>query len=182
MQTKLRMVNLLVLSFVAGLLWTSPLAAQKPKGRQTAVSAKPHYVGVASWYGAHHQGRKMANGQRFDRNKLTAAYWSLPLGTVLRVVNLKNGNSVMVTVTDRGPNTRLHRVLDLSEAAALQLDYIHDGLTRVFISPVAPGQFENAKIDSTLIEPPSEDAAPQSNEEGTSLASLQAQQGPNPRL
>jgi rare lipoprotein A len=92
---------------------------------------------LASWYGAQHQGRKMANGQRFDRHKYTAASWYFPLGTVVRVVNLKNGESVEVTITDRGPNLRLHRVLDLSEAAADLLGYVDDGLTPVFLYPVS---------------------------------------------
>src|SRR3989304_3850205 len=70
---------------------------------------KPQYVGIASWYGKQHQGLKMANGKPFDRRKLTAAAWNLPLGTVLHVVNLKNGKSVVVTVTDRGPPQRLKR-------------------------------------------------------------------------
>jgi rare lipoprotein A len=95
----------------------------------------------------------MANGKPFDRRKLTAAAWNLPLGTVLRVVNMKNGKSVVVTVTDRGPHPRLDRAVDLSEAAAEQLGFIREGLTQVFISRVPQGRLENVEIKAQLIEP-----------------------------
>lgn len=74
----------------------------------------------------------MANGERFNRRLMTAACRSLPLGTRIRVVNLRNGRFVDVTITDRGPAKRLHRVLDLSEAAARELEFIGQGETRVF--------------------------------------------------
>lgn len=75
----------------------------------------------------------MANGQRFDRTKLTAASWDFPLGAVVRVVNVKNGDSVVVTITDRGPKQALHRIIDLSEAAANRLDYLDQGITQVLL-------------------------------------------------
>jgi rare lipoprotein A len=102
----------------------------------------------------------MANGKRFDRHKLTAASWYFPLGTTLRVVNLKNGESVVVTITDRGPNFRLHRILDLSEAAAGRLGYVGQGLTPVFLYPVTSFSTAPAVLDSHLTEPtPSKAAA-----------------------
>jgi rare lipoprotein A (peptidoglycan hydrolase) len=120
MQTKLRTTSLI---FAASLLSAFMIAAVSHAKTRT-VKKESHFVGVASWYGLQHQGLKMANGKRFDRRKMTAASWYVPLGTVLRVVNLENGRVVTVTVTDRGPNFRLHRVLDLSEAAARQLGYV----------------------------------------------------------
>jgi rare lipoprotein A len=154
MQTKLRIVSQL---FAASLLWASLTSAATLKAKPHAVAqiSAPRPVGIASWYGKQHQGRKMANGKRFDRNKLTAASWYLPLGTVIRVMNLENGKSVVVTVTDRGPNHRLNRVLDLSEAAAEQLDYIDQGLTRVFFSSATRIETEDAQLSSALIEPSS---------------------------
>ena len=162
MQTILRLGNLV---FVAGLLWMSPTLAAK-QGPQAvtkvatakkATAKKPvaarHYKGVASWYGIQHQGRKMANGQKFDRHKLTAACWFLPLGTVVRVINLKNGNAVQVTIADRGPNHRLHRVIDLSEAAATELDFIDEGLTSVFLTPLLPATAEPADLSAQVITP-----------------------------
>jgi rare lipoprotein A len=153
MQTKLRVMGLVV---VASLLWITPMFAA-PKGaklQSKAKTFKARYTGTASWYGAQHQGRKMANGQRFDRQKLTAASWYFPLGTKIRVVNVKNGESVVVTITDRGPNLRLHRILDLSEAAAERLGYVGQGLTTVFLYPVPYFETQAAGLGSGLVVPP----------------------------
>jgi lipid-binding SYLF domain-containing protein len=108
-------------------------------------------IGIASWYGGQQQGRKMANGQRFDRRELTAASWVFPLGTLVRVVNVKNGDSVVVTITDRGPNHNLHRVIDLSEAAAKRLDYLGQGLTRVYLYPLP--SFQTIPVESLNTKP-----------------------------
>jgi len=152
MQTKLRNLGLVV---VASLLWINPIFAvsQGTKAQSKPKQFKTRYIGTASWYGAQHQGRKMANGQRFDRRKLTAASWYFPLGTKIRVVNVKNGQSVVVTVTDRGPNLRLHRILDLSQAAADRLGFVGQGLTRVFLYPVPPFDTKAATFDSGLVDP-----------------------------
>jgi rare lipoprotein A len=166
MQTKLRIV---LFAFVAGLTSTSAMAAapttqvKSPVKSGKAGASQHHkapiqhtvrYVGIASWYGKQHQGRKMANGKPFNRKDLTAANWNLPLGTMVRVVNLKNGNSVNVTITDRGPNHRLQRLIDLSEAAAEQLDYVQDGVAPVVMIPVPSPKFESAPITAELVEPP----------------------------
>ena len=169
MQTKLRILGLAV---VASLLWTSPTSAatQRAKAQKSSKKLKVTYVGTASWYGKQHQGRKMANGKRFDRHKLTAASWYFPLGTSIRVVNVENGQSVVVTITDRGPNLRLHRMIDLSEAAAAYLDYVGKGLTPVFISPVVSVDTASARFDSQLIDPASGDSPAESE-----LATLKAE-------
>jgi rare lipoprotein A len=144
-----------VISFVAvaSLLWINPMSAgsEGAKAQSKAKRFKTQYIGTASWYGEQHQGRKMANGQRFDRHKLTAASWYFPLGTTIRVVNVKNGESVEVTITDRGPNLRLHRILDLSEAAAERLGYVGQGLTPVFLYPVATFDTKAAGFNSGSI-------------------------------
>ena len=102
----------------------------------------------------------MANGQRFDRHKLTAASWYFPLGTKVRVVNLTNGKAELVTITDRGPNLRLkNRIIDLSQAAASKLGYIHQGLTLVFLFPVVVVDPEEAEITAHLMEPVSTEAS-----------------------
>jgi rare lipoprotein A len=149
MQTKLR-TTLLV--FAASLLSLSLISAVSHAKARTA-KVETHAVGIASWYGLQHQGRKMANGKRFDRRKMTAASWYVPLGTVLRVVNMENGRSVTVTVTDRGPNLRLHRIVDLSEAAARELGYVEKGLTPVFVSPILSYQPQHAELHPSLTEP-----------------------------
>jgi len=153
MQTMLRSLGVLI---VASLLWISPTSAvsQRATVKIGGKNFKVKYTGTASWYGEQHQGRKMANGQRFDRHKLTAASWYFPLGTRLRVVNVKNGKSVVVTVTDRGPNLRLHRILDLSEAAAERLGYRVDGLTKVFLYPMPSFETQAAHFDAKLTQTP----------------------------
>jgi rare lipoprotein A len=113
----------------------------------------PRILGLASWYGKKHQGRKMANGQKFDRHQLTAASWLFPLGTKIRVVNIINGRSVLVTITDRGPSHRLQRIIDLSEAAAEQLGYTHQGVTPVLIIPTVNLEPSPAISDEHLQEP-----------------------------
>ena len=153
MQTKLRVIGLVV---VASLLWITPISAvsQRATVQGKVRKHKIQYIGTASWYGQDRQGKKMANGKPFDRRKLTAASWYFPLGTVIRVVNVKNGESVVVTITDRGPNLRLNRILDLSEAAAERLDYVGQGLTPVFLYPVSSFETQAAGFDSGLIETP----------------------------
>jgi len=85
---------------------------------------------MASWYGEPFHGRLTASGSVYDMNQLTAAHKTLPFGTVLHVKNLLNGKTVEVTVTDRGPFVE-NRVLDLSKAAALQLDMINSGVVPI---------------------------------------------------
>jgi len=158
MQTKLRVIAIAV---VASLLWINPMSAatQRTKAQGNIKGYKTSYIGTASWYGADRQGKKMANGKPFDRQKLTAASWYFPLGTKVRVVNLKNGESVVVTITDRGPNLRLHRILDLSEAAAGRLDYVGVGLTPVFLYPVPSFDTTAAAFNSELVETPAKVAS-----------------------
>jgi rare lipoprotein A len=160
MQTKLRVIFFVC---VASLLGITPMSAasQGTKVQAKAKKLKMVYIGTASWYGADRQGKKMANGQPFDCHKFTAASWYFPLGTTIRVVNVKNGESVVVTITDRGPNLRLNRIVDLSEAAAVRLDYVGQGLTPVFLYPVRPFDTSAAANDSVLTETSS---SPRTNE------------------
>ncbi len=77
-------------------------------------------AGRVSWYGPGFHGRRTANGERFDRNEMTAAHKSLPFGSLVRVVDVSTGKGVLVRINDRGPFCR-SRVLDLSEEAAERL-------------------------------------------------------------
>jgi rare lipoprotein A len=108
------------------------------------ASEQPLYrrIGTASWYGRYHQGRRMANGNRFNLHKLTAAHRSLPLSTTARVTNLDNGREVKVRITDRGPYGH-HRLIDLSEHAAQLLGMRHDGVATVKVE-VLPSDQETA--------------------------------------
>ena len=153
MQTKLRGFVFVV---VASLLWLTPMIAgtQGATVQSKAKQLKTQYTGTASWYGAERQGQKMANGKPFDCHKLTAASWYFPLGTVIRVENVKNGDSVVVTITDRGPNLRLNRILDLSEAAAERLGYVGQGLTPVFLYPMPSFETKAAGFNSGLTRTP----------------------------
>ncbi|WP_426058362.1 septal ring lytic transglycosylase RlpA family protein [Hymenobacter sp. B1770] len=86
--------------------------------------------GRASWYGSYFQGKKTTSGERFNRFKYTCAHKTLPFGTRLRVTNVKNGKSVVVRVTDRGP-FRHQRIIDLSEIAARPLGITESGAATV---------------------------------------------------
>lgn len=86
--------------------------------------------GKASYYSNKLHGRKMANGERYNKGKLTAAHRTLPFGTKVKVTNLKTNKTVKVKITDRGPFVK-GRVVDLSEAAARKLNYIEAGIAPV---------------------------------------------------
>ncbi|OAH20816.1 hypothetical protein AX289_27270 [Methylorubrum populi] len=98
------------------------------------ISVTPARAEIASWYGPGFHGRLTANGERFDQNALTAAHWTLPLGTPVRVTDLATGRHVDVRVNDRGPHPRLRRLIDLSLGAARALGITHRGLARVRVS------------------------------------------------
>jgi peptidoglycan lytic transglycosylase len=92
-------------------------------------------VGYAAWYGGRHLGRRTASGERLDSVHATAAHRSLPLYTLVRVTNLRNGRSVIATINDRGPVS--HRLLiDVSPSAAEELHMIHSGIAKVAVEPV----------------------------------------------
>jgi rare lipoprotein A len=97
-------------------------------------------LGVASWYGPELQGSLTAAGKPFDMNGLTAAHRELPLGTSVRVTNLRNDRSVTVTINDRGPSIP-GRLIDVSLAAAKDLGFVRAGLAPVRIDVVhRPGE------------------------------------------
>lgn len=86
--------------------------------------------GYASWYAGKFQGRLTANGERFDTNELTAAHKTLPFNSVVEVRHIGNGRTVTVRINDRGPFVE-GRVIDLSRAAAEQLDMTAEGIAQV---------------------------------------------------
>jgi rare lipoprotein A len=92
-------------------------------------------VGLASWYGRRFQGRRTASGERYDMRRMTCAHRTAPFGTRLRVTDLETGRSVVVVVNDRGPYAR-GRIVDLSWAAARELDLRGRGLARVRVEEV----------------------------------------------
>lgn len=109
-------------------------------GRLSSVASntvrKVQQSGIASWYGHQFNGRKTANGERFDMNAMTAAHRTLPLACFIRVTNKDNGKSVIVKVNDRGPYVG-NRILDLSYAAAQQIGIVGKGMGNVTIERVS---------------------------------------------
>lgn len=114
------------------------LGAFGPALAEPLLPAFSQMVGIASWYGGKHNGRPTASGALMSAQARTAAHRSLPLGSILRVVNLKNGRQSLVTVNDRGPFVS-GRLLDLSERAARDLGMMGDGLAEVRIELVLSG-------------------------------------------
>lgn len=91
--------------------------------------------GTASWYGPGFDGRKTANGERFDQSAMTAAHPDLPFASTVRVTRVDTGDSVLVRINDRGPYAD-DRVIDLSRAAAAELGFIADGVAEVRVELV----------------------------------------------
>ncbi len=87
-------------------------------------------TGIASWYGEDFNGKRTANGERYNMNTLTAAHRTLPLPCIVKVTNLQNGRSVVVRVNDRGPYVK-DRIIDLSKHGAQLLGYMGQGTAKV---------------------------------------------------
>jgi rare lipoprotein A len=108
----------------------------KPEVRKQAKS-KPYQVGTASWYGEFFDGKPTASGEDYDMYDMTAAHPTLPLGSYVRVTNLRNGRAVVVKVNDRGPIVP-GRIIDLSYGAAQVLNFQKRGLQTVRLDLVKP--------------------------------------------
>jgi rare lipoprotein A len=93
-------------------------------------------IGIASYYHAMFNGRKMADGSRFDPDGINAASKSLPLGTLARVTNLETNQSAVVRIQDRGPYVD-GRIIDLSPRIAQVIGITHKGLAKVAVIPIA---------------------------------------------
>jgi rare lipoprotein A len=113
-----------------------------------AATPKPHEGGAvyeegkASWYGAPFHGRQASNGETYDMYKFTAAHRTLPFNTMVRVTNTTNGKSTTVRITDRGPFVD-NRIIDLSYAAAKQIESIGPGVVTVqleILSAIDPNE------------------------------------------
>jgi rare lipoprotein A len=91
--------------------------------------------GVASYYGDKFEGRKTASGEIFKQQKMTAACNKLPLGTRIRVTNIRNGKTVEVVINDR-LHPKMKRIVDLTKSAAKKLGYVDHGLTKVKVEVI----------------------------------------------
>jgi peptidoglycan lytic transglycosylase len=114
-----------------------PVAANAKTTQKTSKAApKPYQIGNASWYGKQFHGKTTASGEDFDMFEFTAAHRTLPLGTFVKVTNLKNGKWIIVRVNDRGPYVG-DRIMDLSYSAARMLNF-RDGVERVRLDLIQP--------------------------------------------
>lgn len=101
------------------------------------AKSQPYQVGTASWYGEYFDGKPTASGEDYDMYDLTAAHPTLPLGSYVKVTNLRNGRAVVVKVNDRGPIVP-GRIIDLSYGAAEVLHFEDRGLQKVRLDLVRP--------------------------------------------
>ncbi|WP_299700064.1 septal ring lytic transglycosylase RlpA family protein [uncultured Pontibacter sp.] len=107
--------------------------------------------GKASYYADRMHGHRTANGERYDKTLLTAAHASLPFNTIVEVTNARNGKSVIVRINDRMAHSR-HRIIDLSRAAAQQIELIREGVAAVQVRELPDdGQPEMATIVSEIV-------------------------------
>ena len=98
-------------------------------------------TGVASWYGVPYNGRRAASGEIYDMEKFTAAHRTLPFQTWVEVTNATNGKHVDVRITDRGPFAH-GRIIDLSHAAAREIDMLGAGTAHVRLRVIVPPREE----------------------------------------
>ncbi|MDD3806910.1 MAG: septal ring lytic transglycosylase RlpA family protein [Candidatus Marinimicrobia bacterium] len=117
---------------------------QIPVEKNYELSYQRSWIGLCSWYGEDFHGKKTASGEIYNMYDLTAAHRTLPLGTKVRVTNLENNRSVILTINDRGPYIE-GRILDVSYAAAKALGFEHMGTTRVHIQVISFGDNTNVK-------------------------------------
>ncbi|MBV8199887.1 MAG: septal ring lytic transglycosylase RlpA family protein [Acidobacteria bacterium] len=170
------------ISALAGLLASAALVSAACSGNHHPVSPAPAAGslarGTASWYGPKFNGRRTASGERYDMRKLTAAHPSLPFGSLVQVTNLDNGKQVVVRVNDRGPFGR-RRVIDLSYAAARELDMVGPGTARVELAlvgrydplaPLAPMTMPPAQQPMLLAASPAPAAAPRDGRDPAAAA------------
>src|SRR5271167_3152699 len=120
----------------------------KPEIRNHSGKNQPYQIGTASWYGEYFVGKPTASGEDFDMYDMTAAHPTLPLGSYVRVTNLRNGRVVIVKVNDRGPVVP-GRIIDLSFGAARALQFEQRGLQRVRLDLVKP-RTEHRQVYQTV--------------------------------
>jgi rare lipoprotein A len=123
-----------------------PVTEIVPTQQPTAkVRRASNFFGIASWYGAVLNGHRTASGEIFDMNRLTAAHRTLPFGTLVRVVDVRSGKSVIVRINDRGVLFS-DRVIDLSRAAADQLGIRKSGVTSVRLEVLTNQQASQTEV------------------------------------
>ena len=129
--------SILVLLLFAACSSTQPTPPPTSITRTAPKHVENVQYGDATFYGKPQNGGPTASGERFNMYALTAAHLHLPMNTKVRVTNLRNGRSVVVRINDRGPFGNRKRIIDLSYAAARELDMIQAGVVPVRVEIVA---------------------------------------------
>ena len=139
--------NIILALIIVGIIGCGPSIAygdyvnSNGMSRKEIEAIKNHprvQIGVASYYGSKFHKKRTANGEIFNMYKVSAAHKTLPLGTKVRVINLKNGRSLTMKINDRGPYVK-GRVIDLSYKAAQKLGFVNQGTTKVRIEVLRLG-------------------------------------------
>jgi rare lipoprotein A len=134
---------------LGGLLMAYPAKTPAVEKLAPPSKARKTQTGLASYYSRRLDGKKTASGERFSNEQLVAAHRTYPLGTRVRVTNLKNGKSVVVRINDRGASAENHRegvIIDLSQAAATHLDMKKEGRVRVRVSVLEWGESDHPAL------------------------------------
>jgi rare lipoprotein A len=149
-------VLVLVLSFCSGKRApkTEPLPLEKRPGVQVEEGAPTDVVetGIASWYGGKFHGRRTANGEVYDKHKLTAAHQTLPFNTIVELENLENRKKVIVRINDRGPFLK-GRIIDLSREAARRVGMEASGTAPVCLRILKPGDVTKNRAQNASGQP-----------------------------
>lgn len=127
----------LLLAASLSLAFNTACGSRRASAPVPAARIGASQTGVASWYGEPYHGRRAANGEIFDTERFTAAHPSFPFETWVRVEHLANGKNTEVRITDRGPFVK-GRIVDLSRAAARQIDLLRDGTAKVRVTVIPP--------------------------------------------
>lgn len=121
---------------VGSITQAKPSRSKATHSQSKKTKKKKGQRGTASWYGANHQGKRTASGEKFNMNALTAAHRTLPMGSMVKVKSLTTGKIVTVRINDRGPFAK-GRIIDVSKAAAQKLGFLSRGTDKVEITVVS---------------------------------------------
>lgn len=124
-------------------------------------------TGMASYYADKFHNRPTSSGEKYDKNAYTAAHKTLPFGTIILVTNLKNDSTVLLKVNDRIPSPK--RIIDVSKAGAMQLNFIRDGITKVRIETIIPEKEMTDEIEENKTNKIQDSPMPEGALEGKSL-------------
>jgi rare lipoprotein A len=149
------MKGILMAFFVLSTAFVSQAQTEKPAFDANKFETKPVQTGKASFYADKFEGKPTASGEKYKASKLTAAHRSLPFGTKVKVTNLANGESVVVTINDRGPFVE-GRIIDVSKTAAEKLSFFNQGTADVKLEIVdgtnGKGDTQPVMVDHVVVE------------------------------